>query len=143
MHPGVQKRNFSLFYTHCIDWRNGLNASVQMKIWLDALDKPCAFEYANVLPEPAEQHAMRRREIANAICTAAECVELGAPGRVGECGKHAAELSTVGFFMHIHQVSLGQKCEDVCRLDLTGAATSSRAENCLYGIWACYSGTCR
>ena len=61
--------------------------------FLLAGDQSCFFEHANVLHEPCEGHAVRRRQIADAARSACERLERAAAGRVRERAKHKVQFS--------------------------------------------------
>ena len=64
-------------------------------------DQSGFFEHANVLHEPNERHAVRRRQIADAARSACERVKRAAAGRVRERAKHKVEF---GIFILNHEV---------------------------------------
>ena len=62
-------------------------------------DQPGLFEHANVLHEPNERHAVRRRQFADATRPACERIKRAAAGRVGESAEHKVEF---GIFILNH-----------------------------------------
>ena len=64
-------------------------------------DQAGLFEHANVLHEPNERHAVRRRQIADAARPACERIKRAAAGRVRERAEHKIQI---GIFILNHKV---------------------------------------